>query len=164
MAWTSPRTWTSEVLTSALLNTHLRDNLNYLFAPNTDNAHDTGVETTTSTTFVDADATNLSIDVAPAGTEVFLIFIAMVSHDTTNGRIYFDITQDGSSITSLTSGLGGVTPGATTAESNICLIHRRTGLTPNQSYNFKLRWRTNAGTATMANNTAYCDFIAREIT
>lgn len=30
-AWTSPRTWASEVLTSTLLNTHLRDNLNYLY-------------------------------------------------------------------------------------------------------------------------------------
>lgn len=31
MAWTTPRTWvTSEVVTAALMNTHLRDNLNYL--------------------------------------------------------------------------------------------------------------------------------------
>lgn len=31
MAWTSPRTWSvGEVLTAALLNTHLRDNLNFL--------------------------------------------------------------------------------------------------------------------------------------
>ncbi len=31
MAWTTPRTWvTDEVLTAALLNTHLRDNLNWL--------------------------------------------------------------------------------------------------------------------------------------
>lgn len=33
MAWTSPKTWsTSELVTAALLNTQLRDNLNYLFA------------------------------------------------------------------------------------------------------------------------------------
>lgn len=31
MAWTTPRTWvTSEVVTASLLNTHLRDNLNFL--------------------------------------------------------------------------------------------------------------------------------------
>lgn len=31
MAWTTPRTWaTSEVVTAAMLNTHLRDNLNWL--------------------------------------------------------------------------------------------------------------------------------------
>ena len=29
-AWTAPRTWAAETLTSALLNTHLRDNLNAL--------------------------------------------------------------------------------------------------------------------------------------
>lgn len=31
MAWTAPRTWvTGEVVTAALLNTHMRDNLNFL--------------------------------------------------------------------------------------------------------------------------------------
>jgi hypothetical protein len=30
-SFTTPRTWTSETLTSTLLNTHLRDNENYLF-------------------------------------------------------------------------------------------------------------------------------------
>ena len=31
MAWTSPRTWvTAELVTAALLNTHVRDNLTYL--------------------------------------------------------------------------------------------------------------------------------------
>ncbi len=33
MAWTVPRTWvTNEVVTSALLNTHVRDNESYLYA------------------------------------------------------------------------------------------------------------------------------------
>lgn len=32
MAWTSPRTWTtSELVTASIMNTHLRDNLNYLY-------------------------------------------------------------------------------------------------------------------------------------
>jgi len=29
-SWTTPRTWASETMTSTLLNTHLRDNLNHL--------------------------------------------------------------------------------------------------------------------------------------
>lgn len=32
MAWTTPRTWSSETMTSTLLNTHLRDNLSYLYS------------------------------------------------------------------------------------------------------------------------------------
>lgn len=33
MSWTTPRTWVaSEVVTAAMLNTHIRDNLNYLFS------------------------------------------------------------------------------------------------------------------------------------
>lgn len=35
MAWTTPRTWSSEVLTSTNLNTHLRDNLNALYGTTT---------------------------------------------------------------------------------------------------------------------------------
>ena len=32
MAWTSPRTWTTgELVTAALMNTHVRDNLSYLY-------------------------------------------------------------------------------------------------------------------------------------
>jgi len=31
MPWTTPRTWTAETLTSTLMNTHLRDNENYLY-------------------------------------------------------------------------------------------------------------------------------------
>lgn len=36
MAWTTPRTWVAnEILTAALLNTHLRDNLNFLYPTKT---------------------------------------------------------------------------------------------------------------------------------
>lgn len=34
MAWTTPRTWAdAETVTAALMNTHVRDNLNYLYDP-----------------------------------------------------------------------------------------------------------------------------------
>ncbi|MDA1330693.1 MAG: hypothetical protein O3B43_06485 [Chloroflexi bacterium] len=33
MAWTTPRTWTtSELVTASIMNTHIRDNLNYLYS------------------------------------------------------------------------------------------------------------------------------------
>ena len=55
-AWTTPRTWvTAEVVTSSLLNTHVRDNLTYLYGPR---LHLTGVidvaNTTTETDLVGA--------------------------------------------------------------------------------------------------------------
>lgn len=32
-AWTTPRTWVSgELVTASMMNTHVRDNLNYLFS------------------------------------------------------------------------------------------------------------------------------------
>lgn len=52
MAWTTPRTWVSgEVLTAALLNTHLRDQLNFLLPAFARKTSDTSRASTT--TFAD---------------------------------------------------------------------------------------------------------------
>lgn len=50
MAWTTPRTWaTNELVTAAMMNEQLRDNLNYLLNPNSFYVASTGTYTTTST-------------------------------------------------------------------------------------------------------------------
>lgn len=67
MAWTSPRTWVSgEVLTAALLNLHLRDNLRYLDAEVV--ADPFGTMGITAGT----DATITELDVSRAGRLVML--------------------------------------------------------------------------------------------
>jgi hypothetical protein len=55
MAWTAPRTWvTGEIVTAALLNTHLRDNLVDLDRRTSPSEGYVGtIETTTSTTYTD---------------------------------------------------------------------------------------------------------------
>ena len=65
MAWTQPKTWASEPLTSSDLNTHLRDNLEILKdPPSDDNILNQGSDyTTTSTAFVNIDGTNLSLTI-----------------------------------------------------------------------------------------------------
>jgi hypothetical protein len=55
MAWTAPRTWTTgELVTAAFMNTHVRDNLNYLKSTGADS--DLGSRTFTNTGFLDLDA------------------------------------------------------------------------------------------------------------
>lgn len=55
MSWTSPRTWlTGELVTAALLNTHVRDNLNYAKTAYSD--VDNGTAVFTNTVFADMDA------------------------------------------------------------------------------------------------------------
>lgn len=63
MAWTTPKTWApSEVLASADMNLYIRDNLLALKSPPSAEVYSTTGFTTTSTTFVDVDASlNLSI-------------------------------------------------------------------------------------------------------
>lgn len=55
MAWTSPRTWTTtELVTAALLNSHLRDNLNFLASTTSDTEPNS--RTFTNTGYLDLDA------------------------------------------------------------------------------------------------------------
>lgn len=76
MAWTTPKTWSAETLTSTDMNTHIRDNLNYLkdtIAPNAEQyARTSGNYTTTSTTFTDVDGTNMSFSLTTTGGDVMV--------------------------------------------------------------------------------------------
>src|SRR5689334_4136609 len=73
MPWTTPRTWVNnEPLTASDMNAHIRDNLNALKSPATDHyeANESSNYTTTSTTFVSIDATNLSLDITTMGGDI----------------------------------------------------------------------------------------------
>lgn len=88
MAWTDPRTWaTGELVTAALLNTHLRDNLNYLLSPNNDFIkHVNGSDyTTSSTSFGDVDATNLRLSITSNGGLWIVGFSCACSRGTSSG-------------------------------------------------------------------------------
>lgn len=81
MAWTSPATWTAgQVVGAADLNSQLRDNMSYLLngrpkqVIKRDNAGD---YTTTSSSFVAIDSTNLAITLTLSGTIALLMFSGM---------------------------------------------------------------------------------------
>lgn len=66
MAWTTPRTWTTdEIVTAAFLNTHLRDNLTFLYSPPVIRVATTAAVSITnnSTTTVNLDAEGFKRDI-----------------------------------------------------------------------------------------------------
>lgn len=100
MAWTTPKTWTSEVLTSNDMNTYLSDNTQYLYDQiNTtpeiySYIRTTGDYSTTSTSYVDIDATNMSATITTTGGDVIVTFAGTVTISS-SGLGHIAIDYDG---------------------------------------------------------------------
>lgn len=157
MAWTSPITWSSNaVVTAAQLNTHIRDNENYLLSRNNNQivrANGSNY-TTTSGTFAAIDTTNLSITLTMTTTKVLLILSGVAYNSTagSGGEIQFDFFVDGTRIgASYTRGLYGFyTPTANYwCAVNLSIIATVTA----GSRVFKPVWRTGGGTGNFVSNT-----------
>jgi hypothetical protein len=131
---------------AADLNTHLRDNLNALKDPPTAHYEPEGVtySTTSTTIFVDVDATNLALTIETSGGDVLVGFHGLVGTSvTTNPMAYFDIEVDGNLIGD-DDGIFAVrhSAGVHVAASFVRLI---TGLSAG-SHTFKLKWKVNGAT------------------
>lgn len=98
MAWTAPKTWSSEPLTSLDLNTYVRDNQNHLIGRLDTGAAKLGSSsnfyTTTATEFVDVDATKLAITLQTHGGDVLIGFTGSVLTTNSNAGTYFNIAVD----------------------------------------------------------------------
>ena len=99
MAWTSPKTWSSEPLTSLDLNTYVRDNQNFLMDRLGNSAASlasgAAILSTTSTKFVDVDATALSVTLVTTGGDVLVGFTGTVQSQKSLGASYFNVAVDG---------------------------------------------------------------------
>jgi hypothetical protein len=102
-------------------------------------------KTTTSTTFVDVDATDFSITLTTAAKRVLIGFVGAVQTNAT-AIVSLDIDIDGSR----QGGDFGLTRTsmATTIANNMSFTYMSDTLTA-ASHTFKLQWRTTAGTATL---------------
>ena len=85
MAWTTPKTWTSEVLTSNDMNTYLSDNTQYLYDEVTytpgEYTYTRGTATdysTTSSAFANIDTNNMVATIATNGGDVRVTFAGTV--------------------------------------------------------------------------------------
>lgn len=165
MTWTTPKTWTNEPLIAGDLNTHLRDNMEALKDPPT--AHVELDEltdySTTSTTFVDVDATRLSLTVDTNGGAVIVGFAGAMQITGANFA-YLDVTVDGTRFAG-DNGLLGIRD---TVLDNVSFVILVTNLSAG-SHTFALQWRVNSGTATLfagagsTNTDLHPQFWVREV-
>ena len=151
MAWTTPTTVSAgDKLTSTMWNNQVAGNLSYLLSPNKGMIirNNNGDYSTTSTSWVDVDATNLSITITTYGGPV-LVLAAMLTGQTSGDTGGIDVTMDGTRIGEAST-LGLVN--ATSTYVPICTI-----VTPAAgSHTFKLQYRTtNASYATIIRSNTY---------
>ncbi len=162
--WSVPRSWSvGELVTASLLNTHLRDNLEFLKTPPTALYHvnQSTDYTTTSTSFADVDATNLSFNLTTAGGDVLIVFMG---YGGGSARLYFDVAIDSVRM----AGDDGFLASVNAANTPITLVALKQGLSAG-SHTFKLQWKVNSGSATLyagagtAGLDTHPQFFVREI-
>ncbi len=146
MGWTAPATWNpGQVISATDLNTHLRDNLNYLLsgrARQTIKRDNNADYSTSSTTFVDIDSTNLSITLNLSGTAVLLLFTAVGTPS--SGVAFIDFDIDGTRFAA-----GGVDGMGILGNRSVATIAALvTGLSAG-SHTFKVKWKTNTSSTTI---------------
>jgi len=146
--WTAPRTWaTDELVTAALLNTHLRDNLDALKSPPSASYLSTAdVQTLTSNSWANLDA-NFALTITPSGTQV-MAGINLIAKQTAanNGIFYVDIQSDDGTTQTAFAGSDGfaqahcdnATPTQIKTLSGVVLI---SGLTAATQYTFRVRYK-----------------------
>lgn len=143
MAWTQAKTWGNEPLVAGDMNTHLRDNLEALKDPpqggtDIDNVSD---YSTTSSTFVDVDATDFSTTITTHGSDVLVTLCVTVAGAT--NYAFFDIEVDGTRV--------GADDGIlkkhcdSTAPDSMTLYYWVKGLAAG-SHTFALQWKASTGT------------------
>ncbi len=146
MAWTTPKTWASEPLTSADLNTYMRDNQNHLYngwAGDSYERNAGGSWTTTSSGWVDVDATNLASTITTSGGDVLVVFAGSAKCSASAGLFQFGLDVDGAA----KQGIVNLVDDAN-HDSNASFSYILTGLSAG-SHTIKLQWRTGSGTATL---------------
>jgi hypothetical protein len=150
--WTLPRTWaTGEIVTAAMLNQYLRDELDYLKARPVARVSDLDgtVSNTTSTTFVDI--TGATASITTSGSSRLKIEASGVWNMTAgayNGFITVDI--DGVNIGDATNGI--IKGYATHIGANAgvwALTFTTTAAVSDAAHTVKLRYRTDNGAATL---------------
>lgn len=169
-AWTAPKTWnTNDLVTATDLNTHLRDNLDWLKAPPTANyvANQASDYTTTSTSFVNVDGTNLSLTITTTGGNVLIGFSGAVSNTAAGSVTYLDVEIDGVRFAG-DDGVVGVAQNIANYSVNAGFVVLKTGLSAG-SHTFKLQWKTFNNTSKLyagagtAGNDNHPQFWVREV-
>lgn len=151
--WTAPRTWNvGELVTAGLLNTHLRDNLEFLKAQidlplNFAAAASATLYTSSSATFADVDATNLSLSLTTSGGAVLLGMSTQGKHSVAAGELRLDWHIDGARIGDATYGTCLLQAPAADRQIPISHIHIRAMSAG--AHTLKLQLATSGATASL---------------
>jgi hypothetical protein len=150
---------TGDLVTEADLDA-MRGNIEYLLDPSKQSIlRFNGTSySTTSSAFVDIDATNLSISLTTYGGPVLVTFTGNVYAGTTGQRILVDFTVDGTRYANSSYGLVQIyNPGTSTTNTQpVTFAVLLTGLSAG-SHTFKMQWAIAGGsTAYLITNTAFC--------
>jgi hypothetical protein len=161
--WTAPRTWTTgDLVAAGDLNTHLRDNQEWLKTPPFVEKKQVNIPasyTTTSTTLVDIDATNLSLTLATTGGNVLVGFIGYVSASPATPAVILQLVVNGTAVT----GDYFTARAANAPDTALNFTYLHTGLAAG-THTFKMQWRVSAaGTASLFRNNTIVQFWAREV-
>jgi hypothetical protein len=142
---------TGDLVTEADMDA-LRGNLEYLLDPNHQAIRrDAGNYTTTSTTFVDVDATNLTITLETHGGPVWVGLTGMASINGVGAISYFDVEMDGVRLGSTSptgAGLVNFTTPSSGTQLNVSFSLLVTGLAAG-THTLKLQWRVSSITVTL---------------
>jgi len=168
MPWTTPLSWQpGQVVAASDLNVQIRDNLFYLLAGRVlAQAQHVGLAdyTTTSTAFVDADATNLALTLTINSGRALLIAMVLASGTLTNGGAYLSWNVDsGVALGSPYGLLSTALPGVGGQLHALTVIGAFTGLSVG-AHLFKLQYRGNGtGGATIYNTSLPITLLGLEI-
>lgn len=151
MAWTAPRTWTTtELVTAAMMNTHVRDNLVFLGGKSGVTVDDT-VAGFTNTAYADLDALTTDPFASPAIvsvlTQTSAIVIMSFSYviQNTSGDCWFSYRISGAT-TVASSDNWGIRSSAAASQAARTFVHHRTGLTAGTN-TFEMQGRVTANNA-----------------
>ncbi len=155
MSFTTPKTYaTGESLTAAELNQYQRDNIVALKDPPTDShiVNEGSDYTTTSTSFVVIDSTDLSLQITTTGGDVVIAFNGTVRQATSGATVHFEVFKDtdGGGFVAIAGEDGMALTQATTTNANntVAINWLLTGLAAG-IHTFRLYWKVSAGTATL---------------
>lgn len=153
MTWTDPNlvNWdVGDPITSADMKAYVRDNLLELKDPPSAEytLNETSDYTTTSTTFVDVDSTNLALTINTNGGDVLVVFNGSFKCSQSM-KISLDIEVDGTRHAG-DDGLiqHGVYNSAAASQPSISFVYLIKDLEAG-SHTFKLQWKVNTGTGTL---------------
>lgn len=149
MAYTTPKTWSSELVTVTDMNTYIRDNMLALKDPPSDNYEsDEGADyTTTSTGWAQVDA-DWALTITTTGGDVMLGFVCSADNNTAGEQLYFNVYV--SSLATRVVGDDGICtfemPTSTTSRPQVVsFMFLLTGLSAG-SHTFTLQWKVSGGT------------------